>query len=143
MILASLHVSLKLITAVPEPDQSIKSGLNSYKTSPDMMSIPSRIRPGTANMAVRNSSTIVDERPSGSICGTGLNSLSSALYCGTRLLSPPEWITSTCFPTQPPFSFSHFSTDKIASPEPTRTPLSSGITANLVRKGRWFLRDSI
>ena len=47
----------------------------------------------TPLMEIINSSNRVERFPFGRTRGTGENNFPQAEYCGTRLLSPPEWIT--------------------------------------------------
>ena len=136
--------SEKLTTAAPVPSHSICAGSKSSRTSPASSSIPSGMRSATGPIATIDSSNKVLHLSPGSARGTGLKSLPSAEYCGTRRLSPPLWITRIRFPANPmPFSFSSFSADSVAPPEPTRIPPSSGITKNCVPFGRKALLLSI
>ena len=64
--------------------------------------MPSGIRAGTELMVMMNSSKSVEARPLGSSLGTGEKSLPRAEYWGTRLLSPPLWITRIRRPEKSP-----------------------------------------
>ena len=133
--------SLKETAAAPFPGKSIWRELNNSSTSPESSTIPSRMRPATPLISAINSSKSVEVLPSGSSCGTGENNLPSAEYCGTRLLSPPLWMTRIFLLLKSPVPSASAiarSTFNVAPPLPTRFPSGSGRIKNLVCDGSSF-----
>ena len=127
------------IAAAPRNWASICKGLKRRSTSPESTSIPSLNLAGTPAMLMRNSSNSVEPLPSGSSLGTGEKSFPHTEYCGTLLLSPPEWITRILLlwksPWSPSSSERNRSTFNVAPPEPTRFPSGSGNTKYFVHPG--------
>ncbi len=109
---------------------------NTRSTSPEATSAPGGSTGASPLSVIRNSSKIVDARPSGSVRGMRANSLPSAEQCGSRLESPPEWMIRVrravgygCS------SVRRASARKVAPPDPMRRPSGSGRTTNSVPAG--------
>ena len=83
------------------------------------------------------SSNNVDERPSGSTLGMGVNNLPKIEYCGILFEYPPLCITNILksFNFFSKF-FIYFITVNVDPPEPALSLFSSDITINLVRFGK-------
>ena len=116
---------------------SIFKGLKSNNKLEEIITIPSFIFVVILLIEIIISSNKVDDLPSGSTLGIGVNNLPKMEYWGILLEYPPLWITNILksFNFFSKF-FMYFITVKVDPPDPALSLFSSDITINFVRFGK-------